>query len=975
MNPDCQARLVQPTNLVTSPQVNSLRRSLRSRQGNAGVIVTSGVGGPSVIVACGRNLTVKNGVARCKSKLCQTCPKLIQSKFFRSNVTNREYEIINHTQEVITCKSQNIVYLLTCEGCNIQYPGETTIPLHKRINIHRTSKKGCEHFIEHFSTTCSGHSFTIQVIEKLPSNGYDVSGDVCEDMLEKRLDREDYWMKELRTIYPYGLCERTKKSGTIESSSVGKLFHPLSRKGERPVRSRNNHNNHISILSKDEFFIQADYVRNSQPKTAMNHIRKLLDTAKKKVLKEIASYIIDNGWNLDGENRQWYSFILDIIDTKLYVEKKKDTKKVAKNICKLRFVNKGLEHLNLSKILNSADVISHLPDSLKDVDQRVMISYKLKAPIRNKILNYKEIVLSINTDNQTFLDDLPCECASSEFCDADHGHVITGDLRFIENSQLRSLLSKGPNYREPSNINYSKCLVEIKNAIDNCAQNMIASNHLENGSLDSWKNTIVDKVKERINILKRRFPSQRKHTLQDPNVKQYLDNLHNKFVIVTIDKAANNFAFICKKYYIIRLLSEVGVPNGDNPTYQQINQDSQHIISDNISLCEKYGLETTEADKCLPIMYWIPKMHKTPVDARFIIASAKCSTKPLSKAVTKVFKLIFTQTKNFHAKSKFYSKYNKFWVVENSGAVIEKLDKINVRKKAKEISTYDFKTLYTKIDHANLVEKLNSIIDFVFKGGKAKVIRFNDYRAYWSKSRKGKTFFTKNSLKSVVKHLIENCHFHIGNLLLSQIIGIPMGIDPAPFWANLFLSSYESDFMNSLIREDKVKALHYHGSFRFIDDKCCINGSGEFGKSFTNIYPPSLELKREHNGSHATFLDLEINIVDDIFVYKLYDKRDDFPFFIIRMPYLCSDSPSYIFYGTFLSEFLRISRCTLLFDDFVSKASALFNRMVTQGGNKAKLKRQINKVLQNHPKSFSKYNKTSQEIIRHVVLNNRTNQS
>ena len=777
-------------------------------------------------------------------------------------------------------------------------------------------------------------------------------------------------MKELRTLYPYGLCERTKKTNkSAESSSIGSLFHSLPRKGERPVHSRSNRNNHISILSKDEFFIQADYVSTNHPKTAMNHVRKLLDTAKKKVLKEIASKIIDNALHLDDNRKQWYSFILDIIDTKLYKEKKKDTKRVVKNILKLRFINKGLEHLNLNKILNSVDVISSLPDSLKEEDQRVMISYQLKTPIRNKILNYKDTVVSINTDDQSFLDNLSCECASSQFCDVDHGHIITGDLRFIENSHLRSLLSKGPNYREPSNINYPKCLDEIKNAIDNCAQDMITKNNLESEVLDGWKNIIVDKVKQKINMLKRRFTSQRKQVLQDSSVKQYLDNLHHKFVIVTIDKAANNFAFICKKYYITRLLSEVGIPNGDNPTYHQIHQNSQHIISDNISLCKKFGLETTEAENCLPIMYWLPKMHKKPVDARFIIASAKCSTKPLSKAITKVFKLIFIQTKNFHAKSKFYSRYNKFWVIENSSTVIETLNNINARKKAKEISTFDFKTLYTNIDHANLVEKLNGIIDFAFKGGKGKVIRFNDYGAYWSKKTTGKKFFTKNSLKAVVKHLIESCYFKIGNLVLSQIIGIPMGIDPAPFWANLFLSSYESDFMNSLIREDVTKALHYHGSFRFIDDKCCINGSGEFNRSFSRIYPPSLELKREHHGSHATFLDLEINIVNGIFVYKLYDKRDDFPFFIIRMPHLCSDSPSYIFYGTFSSEFLRISRCTLQFDDFVSKANSLYNRMVKQGGNKSKLRRQINRVSQKHPQYFSKYNKTTQEIIQHVISN------
>ena len=58
--------------------------------------------------------------------------------------------------------------------------------------------------------------------------------------------------------------------------------------------------------------------------------------------------------------------------------------------------------------------------------------------------------------------------------------------------------------------------------------------------------------------------------------------------------------------------------------------------------------------------YWIPKLHKNPVGSRFIIASKNCSTKPLSKAVSNTFKLIYSQIENFHHKSKFLSNYNKF---------------------------------------------------------------------------------------------------------------------------------------------------------------------------------------------------------------------------------------------------------------------------------------------------------------------------
>ena len=59
----------------------------------------------------------------------------------------------------------------------------------------------------------------------------------------------------------------------------------------------------------------------------------------------------------------------------------------------------------------------------------------------------------------------------------------------------------------------------------------------------------------------------------------------------------------------------------------------------------------------------------------FIVASRKCST----KAVTKVFKLIFKQTQSFHEKSHFYSDVKKFWVVGNSKHVIDRLDQINAK--------------------------------------------------------------------------------------------------------------------------------------------------------------------------------------------------------------------------------------------------------------------------------------------------------
>ena len=138
--------------------------------------------------------------------------------------------------------------------------------------------------------------------------------------------------------------------------------------------------------------------------------------------------------------------------------------------------------------------------------------------------------------------------------------------------------------------------------------------------------------------------------------------------------------------------------------------------------------------------------------------------------------------------------------------------------------------------------------------------------------------------------------FLIGNHILQQIVGIPMGIDPAPFWANLYLYFYENKHILNLIKNNKPRTLKYHGCQRFIDDLEAINDNGGFGRSFKDMYPPSLELKLEHSGSHATFLDLDIQIVEGIFIYKLFDKRDAFPSYNVRMPFVDSNIPSRIFY-------------------------------------------------------------------------------
>ena len=169
--------------------------------------------------------------------------------------------------------------------------------------------------------------------------------------------------------------------------------------------------------------------------------------------------------------------------------------------------------------------------------------------------------------------------------------------------------------------------------------------------------------------------------------------------------------------------------------------------------------------------------------------------------------------------------------------------------------------------------------------------------------------------------------------------------------------------MKDLRKSDYVTATSFHGCSRFIDDLLCVNDNRKFSNSYKKIYPRDLELKCEHHGIHATFLDLDIKISDGVFVYKLYDKRDDFPFFVVRMPDRSSNIPSYIFYGTIMSEIIRIARSTLLLDDLIPKMSALFKRMLNQGADRQKIVNQYKKAIINHSHIFDKFVTTFELLI------------
>ena len=116
----------------------------------------------------------------------------------------------------------------------------------------------------------------------------------------------------------------------------------------------------------------------------------------------------------------------------------------------------------------------------------------------------------------------------------------------------------------------------------------------------------------------------------------------------------------------------------------------------------------------------------------------------------------------------YFSGAKTFWVIQNNSLPLQCINKINNRKNAKQISTFNFSTLYTEIPYYKLFDILYKVLAFVFRGGtRDYIIIHKQSCASWSSKKRGHHFiFTKSLLKEAIKFLLHNCFFSIGNIIM-----------------------------------------------------------------------------------------------------------------------------------------------------------------------------------------------------------------
>ena len=884
---------------------------------------------------------------RCTNRLnskCKTCPNFCETNNFTSTVTGSTYEILNNTNQRLSCNSRNVVYLLSCKHCLMQYVGKTKQQFNIRNNAHRRSTvkenihTGCPLIHEHFTQgPCTNADYTCHIIEKISDNGSEA------EQLEERRRREMFWIKELRTVYPFGLNSRA-------DTNQGQ-FNKMTRYEQR-IRGRKRGKDIVWNIA--DIFETICMKYKDSYNELIRYCSKMIPQIPRPKLKLLAQKLLDV--NIPD-------FIMNIIintiskKQKVNPPEKYNEHKRSKNQLKINFACKGIEMINVGKLIHDAKESFPL-----DSSEKPMIVYKYTRPIRNKIVNYRQTVQEADFEQWQNNEDR-CECHNSPFKDEFHNHVITGDLSIVKNIQLRDILRKGPNYREPRTLDWRIVKKEINIGLSNFITQKCEKEGIPTTSFSEWKVKIMEAVTQRITLLKQRYPYYRpsKSILRNDAAAQELSTLHEKYVITVVDKASKNYAFVCKWFYMKVLYEEIGATGDENETYLRSIESENAIVNRQINGLDPTNIKVPNSDHKLPFIYWIPKFHKTPVKSRYIVSSAVCATKKLASMISKSLKLIMKGRKKYCSVIEEFTGTNRWWISENNQPVLQTIKEINEKQQAKAVVTYDFSTLYTKIPHDKLKLALNNIVEKCFEKSKMKYISINNYEAFWSdRVSKRYTSFNKTSLLNNIDFLIDNTFFMCGDLIFKQNIGIPMGTDPGPDFANLFLHFYEFKYMESNTRTNYGVCKRISKCSRYIDDVIFFNSGDTFETIKADIYPNELILNKENEfNNRATFLDIDIMITDKIFSTRLYDKRNDFNFQIVNFPFLCGNIPKRQSYGVFTSQLIRFSRVCSKYEDFSKSCKGLIMKLLKQGYETYLLKRHFSKL----PINYLHYN-----LPRNVII-------
>ena len=161
-------------------------------------------------------------------------------------------------------------------------------------------------------------------------------------------------------------------------------------------------------------------------------------------------------------------------------------------------------------------------------------SYKYCKNISQSIFNYNEATKKSTFESFEDILNTECHCneeANEPFVDPTHGHVLTGDLRIVQNEDLRGSMSKGAKYRETPRLSCRQIERSLFQNLDNFKQKWSDKERFEN-ELDQWIALVKGRIRVKLNNMSEIHRGG--SILDKREVKEELSRLKSRYIITVV---------------------------------------------------------------------------------------------------------------------------------------------------------------------------------------------------------------------------------------------------------------------------------------------------------------------------------------------------------------------------------------------------------------------------------------------------------
>ena len=337
---------------------------------------------------------------------------------------------------------------------------------------------------------------------------------------------------------------------------------------------------------------------------------------------------------------------------------------------------------------------------------------------------------------------------------------------------------------------------------------------------------------------------------------------------------------------------------------------------------------------------------------------------------------------------------NPNWVITNSQQVRDRMDRMQAMRMRpdEEQQTYDFATMYTQLklfaegadpdapeSREVLDSKMQSYVDLVFDHVKHTVKPYGEEKALeaqsWGRSQKPwkqasaslkdkdrVKFVTRERLMKWIRYLLNHLYVQVGDSIMRQIVGVPMGTSCSPFLANLTLFMFEFEWFSQQIsqlrpwhlrKREQLWRLSY--CTRYIDDLWNpLVRESEFTAMAARIYPEWLQLgEPEFKGQEINYLDMRIKYGTDTSAWssRLYDKKEAMILKGLKLnkfPHPESLLSSRCKYGVITSQLHRFNVACSSLQAFLEPATKLYSTYLSKGYARGLTDRYFTSFLRRH---------------------------